>query len=72
MEALIWTAWSATGPAVTEIDPADELTVIPLKKVFPDPDIVMLPVARTLPVGEMLVPPEIVRVLPAVNAPTPL
>ena len=68
---MIWTAWSATGPAVTEIDPADESTVIPSKKVFPDPDIVMLPVARTLPVGVILVPP-LIEIVPAeVSAPAP-
>jgi hypothetical protein len=72
IEALTCTAWSATGPAFTVIEPADEATVIPLKKVFPEPDIDIFPVALTFPVGEMLVPPVIEIAPPEVSAPAPL
>jgi hypothetical protein len=49
----------------------EEVMVAPVLVIAPVPEIVMLPVAAIVPVGATELPPEIVRVVPAVNAPAP-
>jgi hypothetical protein len=66
-------ASSATGPAVKEMFPPVELTVLEVNRSFPLPLSEMFPEAWKFPVGVMEVPPEIVNVpLVAVREPAPL
>ena len=45
--------------------------VIALKVTRPEPEMFMFPTELRFPVGSTVVPPEIVRVVPALNAPAP-
>jgi len=66
-------ASSATGPAVKEMFPPVELTVLEVNRSFPLPLREMFPEAWKFPVGVIELPPEIVKVpLVAVREPAPL
>lgn len=73
VEPLSSIASSATGPAVKEMFPPVELTVLEVNRSFPLPLSVMFPVASKFPAGVIELPPEIVKVpLVAVREPAPL
>ena len=59
-------------PAVTVTVPPVEPTFMLSKSMRPLPDIKRFPAEVTLPDGFTVVPPEIVKVVPAVRTPAPV
>lgn len=72
VDPVMLTPCSEVEAPEIDIAPDDELMMIPLRWALPEPERVMLPIARMFPVGVIVVPPLMINVPAEFKVPVPV